>query len=840
MFKPIQVLAKRSFKQNKGRNLVAISAIVLTTIMFTTLFVLTQSMDKNSVEMAFRQSGYDAHVSFKSISQKDAEKIAAHKDVKEAGQSIVLGVAENKELAGHQVEIRFADTTYASHSFSYPTTGTMPKALDEIALDTLTLKRLGVSPKLGQTVTLEWRKDFNEKEMTSSTFKLSGFWEGNESLYASMAWVSREYAEKMISNGGTATSGQILGINMAHISLYSDKNIEAVMNAVLKDLGLTSLEYNVNLAYSPEINAQIAQEKLPMYLGMILVFVAGYLIIYNIFQISVSTDIQFYGKLKTLGTTKKQLKRLIYGQANQLCIIGIPIGILFGYILGIILVPLAINWNEGQASVSASPIIFIGSALFAWLTVIISCLRPARLAGKVSPVEALRYTGTESLGNKKAKRARNGATITAMAWSNLGRNKKRTVTVICSLTLGLVLLSCLYAKNTAFDLEKYLSDLTIADFMVEDATSNDYRNGYKPAGNTISPELVNEAASLDGLENTGKLYSHHTEILLNQQAIENLSSFYTTERLNEWADYDSNGAKALEEALQDKKASSVIFGAEGIPLETITQENYLLAGSFDPDAFASGSYILAISPRLDKETIKNHGIPTYSVGDQVNIEDHTYTIMAIVGSLSPVTDGALEEGKNTAFTLDFILPASCFQKQWPQNTLRKLYINVEDASIEAAQAMLDGLPVTSRQTMAEQYQQETLSSTIMGNAISCIIALVGVLNFINSMVTAIVSRKQEFAMIQSVGMSKAQLKKMLISEGLNYALLTLAASYIISALAVGIGVRSMVEGGFTTFHFTLMPLLALTPVLLLLAVIIPILCFKNLEEKSLVERLRLE
>lgn len=840
MFKPIQVLVKRSFRQNKGRNLVAISAIVLTTIMFTTLFVLTQSMNKNSTEMAFRQTGNNAHVSFKNINPQDAERIAAHKDVKEVGQSIVLGLAENKKLIGYQVEIRFADTTYASHSFSYPTTGTMPKAMNEIALDTLTLKRLGISPKLGQTVTLEWRKDFTEEEVISNTFTLCGFWEGNESLYANMAWISREYAEKIINETDSVAPDQVLDLNMAQVSLHSDRDIEAVINAVLKDTGLTNLEYDINLAYSPEMNAQIMQEKLPIYLGMILVFVAGYLIIYNIFQISVATDIQFYGKLKTLGTTKKQLKRLIYGQANQLCMIGIPIGILLGYILGIILVPLAISWNEGQASVSASPIIFIGSALFAWLTVIISCLRPARLAGKVSPIEALRYTATSSIGNKKTKKTRNHTTINAMAWSNLGRNKKRTVTVICSLTLSLVLLSCIYAKNVAFDLEKYLSELAIADFMAEDVTSNDYRNGYNPAGNTISPEVVKKIASLDGLENTGKLYSHHTEILLTQQATDNLSNFYTAERLSEWASYDPHGAEALEKTLQDKKTSSVIFGVEGIPLKTITQENHLLAGSFDPDAFADGGYILAITPRLDKETVKNITLPTYSVGDQVTIENHTYTIMAIVASLSPVTRGALEEGKSTAFTLDFILPASAFQEQWPQNTLRKLYINVEDTSIEEAQAMLDGLPVTSRHSMIEQYKKETLASSVIGNAISCIIALVGVLNFVNSMITAIVSRKLEFAMIQSVGMSKKQLQKMLISEGLNYAILTLFASYIISALAVGIGVRSMVEGGFTTFCFTLNPLIALTPVLLLLAVLIPVVCFKNQEKKSLVERLRME
>ena len=65
---------------------------------------------------------------------------------------------------------------------------------------------------------------------------------------------------------------------------------------------------------------------------------------------------------------------------------------------------------------------------------------------------------------KKTKRSRTGESLAGMAWENLGRNRKRTVTVICSLTLGLVLLSCFYAKNAAFDMEKYLAELTIADF----------------------------------------------------------------------------------------------------------------------------------------------------------------------------------------------------------------------------------------------------------------------------------------------------------------------------------------------------------------------------------------
>ena len=306
VFHPIKTLNSRMFRKNKGRNIVAILAILMTTLMFTTLFTLAQSMSQNMVEMTFRQTGYDAQVSFKSITAEEAALIAAHPDVKELGESIVLGVAENSDLAGRQTEIRWADDSYAAHSFAWPSEGRMPENTDELAVDTMVLDYLGVPHKLGQKVTLEWRPDLTSQEMVSTTFTLCGFWDGNESGYASMAWVSRDFAEQMIGGAdGPVSEKQILGTHMAQVTLYSDKNIDATMDGILADTNLNGLEYGVNLAYSPEMNASAFSESLPMYLGMILVFAAGYLIIYNIFQISVTADVQFYGKLKTLGMTKK-------------------------------------------------------------------------------------------------------------------------------------------------------------------------------------------------------------------------------------------------------------------------------------------------------------------------------------------------------------------------------------------------------------------------------------------------------------------------------------------------------------------------------------------------------
>ncbi len=147
--------------------------------------------------------------------------------------------------------------------------------------------------------------------------------------------------------------------------------------------------------------------------------------------------------------------------------------------------------------------------------------------------------------------------------------------------------------------------------------------------------------------------------------------------------------------------------------------------------------------------------------------------------------------------------------------------------------------IVSRKEIEAQYEAETRSSAVIGYAISIVIALVGILNFINSMVTAIISRKKEFAMIQSVGMTKRQLRRMLALEGLSYAGITLAVSFALGTVTVGVFVRAMVAGGYSTFRFTLLPLVICTPVLLLFAVLVPYICFRNLEKRSVVERLRM-
>lgn len=839
----LRTLSRRSFRANRRRNLVAIFAIILTTMMFTSLFVLSQSMIENMQQMYIQQAGYSSQLSSSLLTDDEADAIAAHPAVAEASRSTVVGVAEN--VSGRQVELRAASADYADSALSLPTEGRMPENADEIALDTITLDKLGLAHQLGETVHLSWTSAPGSDESNSAEFTLCGIWQGNPAAMASMAWVSEDFAEKLsvgVSQDAARESGSILGLTMLHIDLVDDSDPSGTAEEILADTGLSErVTLSPNIAYDSGVSQNMLRELLPMAICMVLVFVSGYLIIYNIFQISVAADIRFYGRLKTLGATKRQLKKIIYSQARRLCLVGIPLGLVIGHFLGAVLVPFMITSTGGAATVALDPWIFVGAAVFAAVTVRISCLKPARTCGKVSPMEALRYTDAEPLSRRKRKKS-HSASVRAMAWANLGRNRKRTVLVIASLSLGLVLLSGIYAKNAGFDIDKYMSGTVISDFEVEDASIASNFTTYDPQGTTINSALVEKIGDLDGLERTGALYAQVINHEVGESALKNIERYYNAEERFAVIEATDPGLyDAYGDMLASGSCTAILYGVDGLVVDTLADAQNVLAGNFDKEAFASGSYVVVdAGPAENADEIA----PTYNVGDSVTLGEKTYEVMAIVRDITPITEG---KNSDTADFLGLYIPAEDFRAMYPENTLRKYFFDVAAEDQPAAEQMLldvqseddPALSFTSKQTLIDHYREQTRASTIMAFAISFVIAVVGVLNFVNSMLTAIFSRQKEFAMLQSIGMTRRQLRNMLIDEGLYYAGITLVLSYLLSALVVGVGVRLLVAGDWTaTFHFTLLPLVICTPILLAFAVLIPVCCFKNIEKQSIVERLR--
>ena len=389
-----------------------------------------------------------------------------------------------------------------------------------------------------------------------------------------------------------------------------------------------------------------------------------------------------------------------------------------------------------------------------------------------------------------------------------------------------------------------MSQTVISDFEVKDSSIATNFSTYDPHGTTISADLTEKINGLQGLENVGHLYSQVFTHKIGETALQNIQTYYNADDRIAYIEATDEGlAQSYHDMIDSGECTSILYGIDGLILDTLSNDYRILDGAFDKELFKSGKYCL-VEAAAGAEDVEKETQPTYSVGDTVTIGEQEFEVMAIIANIPTLTEGVNSDSEDF---LSFYLPTETFKEFYPDNTIRKVFFDVADANQAQAEQMLidyknsedKSLTFKSKSTLIEHYNEQTRATTIMAFSISLIIAFVGILNFINSMVTAIVSRQKEFAMIQSIGMTKRQLRSMLIYEGLYYAVSTLIVSYALGSLAVGFGVRAMVTGDWTaTFHFTITPLVICTPILITFAILIPYICFKNLEKKSIVERLR--
>lgn len=145
----------------------------------------------------------------------------------------------------------------------------------------------------------------------------------------------------------------------------------------------------------------------------------------------------------------------------------------------------------------------------------------------------------------------------------------------------------------------------------------------------------------------------------------------------------------------------------------------------------------------------------------------------------------------------------------------------------------------SKASIRSEFEQFQKMFFLLGGVLCAIIGLVGILNFFNAIMTGILSRKREFAVLQSVGMTNRQLKQMLVQEGLFYTAGSVVVAFLLS-LVCGPLSGDMMEKmfWFCTYHFTILPVIAMLPVFAVLGCLIPAVLYQAGSRQSIVERLR--
>lgn len=875
----IRTLSFRQLKASKSRNLIAVFAIALTTLLFTSLFTIALSINDGFQQSNFRQCGGWNHGSFKYLTEEQFDQIKTDSLIQEWGLRRFVGMPDEIPFNKSHVEVGYSDATQAHWMYCDPIEGALPQeGTDQAATDTRVLELLGVEPELGAQFTVTFPVDGH---MTTQTFTLCGWWEYDEAVVANHILIPLSRAQQIYDEvgliPGQAKDGMTGSWNL-DVMFKNSLNIDQNMKQVLANFGYQDespadgdnyIRTGVNWGYSA---SQLAENIDPgtilaIATMLLLIVFTGYLIIYNVFQISVANDIRFYGLLKTIGTTPSQISRMIRLQALLLSLLGIPLGLVGGWFVGGALTPVIISRLDGIVSlVSLNPAIFIVSSLFSLFTVLLSCYRPGKIAAKVSPVEAVRYTEGSNIKRKKKRSVKN-LSLFSMAKSNLGRNRTKTVVTVLSLSLAVVLLNLTVTFTNGFDMDKYLANFVTSDFVLADAKY--FQTGALFGSDTLLPEsVIDEVEAQGGITEGGRVYGR------TFPAQEFITEDYYRTLHGMWMNQEEmDRAIKLEEKNQDDLIADTaqLYGMEPFALDRLR----LLEGDLSP-LYTDGSRSIAAvysdddygEPRPDSHWAK--------LGDTVTIryvEEWEY--------YNPLTGEVFPEGTN----LDTVAGYASRAKRWrdvdytvcalvcvPSSLSYRFYgsdefilndqtfctdsgtdavmlyaFNTTDEANAAMESFLADytenqnpqFDYESKATYVAQFESFRSMFLMLGGTLSFIIGLVGILNFFNAILTGILTRKREFAMLQSVGMTGRQLKQMLVYEGLCYSLGAALLSLAI-ALLMGPLVGSAVENlfWFFTYRFTILPIFLLLPVFVLLGSLVPLGIYHSVAKLTIVERLR--
>ena len=511
------------------------------------------------------------------------------------------------------------------------------------------------------------------------------------------------------------------------------------------------------------------------------------------------------------------------------------------------------------AEVSVSPLIFVIAALFTIVTVFISTRKPAKKAAKVSPLEAIRYTGQENIKKKETKRT-HGAKLPRMALANLGRSKRRTVFIVISMLLCIVLLNSAFVITQSMDENKWISRQTKTDYTVYNSVAVNQTAPfmYHEDGLPLAvPELINQQA---GVENGRYLYRNtidDTDVTVDY----GIDYTFLGTETNERGQTDAYGDRASVTIVpgDENQWYGNVFGVSDAFWDDIT----IYDGEKNIDTLKqkmhTGEYVI-IGYYMDFLT----GEPDfgafgkqYQMGDLLSFYKNgelvktceVLTIANLAANEFETSAGALSAARIGGDAPFVYMTDEMFGQLYDTPTLFSYGFNAADGYEQQIDGFLNdftsnnsSVSYTSTALMKQQLASVGNIVLLVGGMIGVIMAFAGLINFTNMMITNIITRRHEFATMQSIGMTNRQLRRMMIYEGIYYA----GAADIVGAIfaaIVGLTVLKSVLNSsamwYFTLHFTLVPALIIALVYLLLAAVIPVIVLRFFNKGTVVERLRI-
>ncbi|HBE9553065.1 TPA: ABC transporter permease [Clostridioides difficile] len=838
----IKRVEKGMMKANRTRNIFAIVAVALTTFMITTIFSLGINYKENMELTSVRTSGTNANVSLAMPTNEQEKEIRDLDYVKTVGTQYMIGSVAEKNEADRDLAIamQYYDNTEWEKHYKEAISnikGEYPKKENEIMLSEDALSQLGIKePKLDMEIPLSYiSKDGEQKD----TFTLSGWFRSYTGT--GMAFLSESYCQE---HGYTMQNSGVLSISL--------DNPKDNFYDIQDDIAL-----NENQTFQGSVSMSSSSGSVYAMIILLVFFIigSGYLLIYNVLYISISRDTRFYGLIKTLGTTEKQIKTLVKRQALTFGCIGIPIGVILAGVLSFGIVPVILEnaFDSGKSIMDAEmffhPSIFILSIIFSALTVWISCNAPAKVAGKISPIEALRYQNFAST-KTKSRNSTNGGKLHVMAYHNVFRDKKRAFLVFISLFMGITMILGVNGVLGSFKAENYVEKYMDYDFEYTDMQFRQYEQPNKEIPQ-FDEQFVEEINQIGGVENVDVQKAVWAGIDFDEAVLEDFMEIkYEDSR------YKSDGQSYQEMVADLKKyANAGDYGCYITTLDDKVIEEYNAKHPDTPidiEKFQRGE--TAISGMDTEYNAPNTALVGKTLSLTADSSDGKATDFLIDGSFYfEDYENNLSEGighrKAISIVPDIIYVSEAgIERLTKTPIISGIGIDIKDMNqVEQIDSELQALNGTLTKQewsykspigMMEEYNQVTYSMNLMGNGAAVLLIVIGLINFINVMLTGVVARKNEFAVMESIGTSKKQIQKILTLEGGIYALITTGLIMTLGnafLLLVADAVPHMAD--YAKFEYPFALVICLIFAIFIICLSVPAIVYRAVSKETVIERL---
>lgn len=823
--KVIQDLAKTTYKANKKRNLLTIVAIFLTTFLLCTVISIGLSYWDTVSLRQQRIQGIDYDIELTEPRDDQVSTIRKMDNVKYAGLNVKCGIVskyQDKEL--DKLKLYWLDDTCWKQQ-TIPALdyykGSYPTKENEIMLSQSALRSIGIKkPKVGMELPFIYQTlaENSENNDTAKTFILSGW-------FLDYTGVDKGYvSDKFYQSTGVLQTDLTQGTLKISLKnpLYSEKDIIEMQNQI-------NLSGNQIIEADYDTISNFIKTMMGLLILLVLVFMSGYLFIYNTLYISVNRDIRYFGQLKTIGTTSVQIRKMIYKQMLWNAMIGIPLGLVCSSIVGKIIIPQLLHSLNPTIAISEvgtiSLGVFIIATIFSLTTTMISSQNPVKIAMDCSPIEAMKYIGATPVKIKNKKRT--GGDILSMVKMNLFRDKKQFSIIMCSLSLAVLLFLIInvviYANNAknilnhAYDYDIRLLNQTLLSDNEEQVFDSDF---------------IEQIKSIDGVKDVRVLKSA-TAVVPYQ---ENVYGEYYKEV------YDSryspgNYEKDIEQYKKQPDHYSFTCRVVGIDEVEFEKINNTLQNPLDKEKFKNGE-IAFVSKTF---TQGDNGI----TGKKVEF--------SIPTALNPDKKEIIELGAiiddypayySAGYTPDLIVSNDFFDKIMGQPLIEMIKIDYDEPFSKNVESSIKKLVANNKLISAEskldsysEMKNSENQMTVLGGSLGIIIMLLAISNYLNMMSESIQNRSKEFAILESIGMTRKQIKKMIVFESLGYSILS-----IVIALIIGLPASYLVFTNFNIYRipysFPVIKTLFLFLIIIIVCVVTSLFVFSKSKSETIIELLR--